>query len=88
MYFWSTGFLVQFFSGASSVQGFGVDRFNDQSGSDNIDLHTAHGVSNFFRSTIGIKQGCTLPPTLFGIYIESWTPLCEHLHDVPLGDPQ
>jgi hypothetical protein len=33
--FWSTGFLVQFFSSSGPVHIFGVDRFDDRSGSDN-----------------------------------------------------
>jgi hypothetical protein len=33
-------------------------------------LCTAHGLSDFIRSTIGVKQGCPLSPTLFGIYID------------------
>ena len=31
------------------------------------------GLSNCFTSTIGVKQGCTLLPTLFGIYIDEIT---------------
>jgi hypothetical protein len=41
-------------------------------------LHTAHGMSDFIRSTIGVKQGCPLSPTLFGIYIDE---LESFLHD-------
>jgi hypothetical protein len=33
-------------------------------------LRTVHGLSDLIRSTIGVKQGFTLLPTLFGIYID------------------
>ncbi|KAH9293842.1 hypothetical protein KI387_040956, partial [Taxus chinensis] len=33
-------------------------------------LRTSVGLSDFIRSTIGVKQGCPLSPTLFGIYID------------------
>jgi hypothetical protein len=33
-------------------------------------LRTVQGISDFIRSTIGVKQGCPLSPTLFGIYID------------------
>jgi hypothetical protein len=36
MYFWLTGFMVQFFSDSGPVHIFGVNRFNHQSSSDNI----------------------------------------------------
>ena len=32
-------------------------------------LCTAHKISDFIKSTNGVKQGCPLFPTLFGIYI-------------------
>jgi hypothetical protein len=41
-------------------------------------FHTAHGMSNFIRSTIGVKQGYPLSPTLFGTYIDE---LESFLHD-------
>jgi hypothetical protein len=45
-------------------------------------LRTAHGISDFIRSTIGVKQGCPLSPTLFGIYIDELeTFLHEHIQD-------
>jgi hypothetical protein len=45
-------------------------------------LHTAHGMSDFIRSTIGVKQGCPLSPTLFGIYIDELEAfLHEHIQD-------
>ena len=33
-------------------------------------LRTTQGLSEFIRSTIGVKQGCPLSPTLFGIYVD------------------
>jgi hypothetical protein len=41
-------------------------------------LRLAHGLSDFIQSTIGIKQGCPLSPTLFGIYIDE---LESYLHE-------
>jgi hypothetical protein len=41
-------------------------------------LRLAHGLSDFIQSTIGVKQGCPLSPTLFGIYIDE---LESFLHD-------
>jgi hypothetical protein len=48
--FWSTGFLVQFFSSSIPVHIFGVSRFGHQSDSDNIGTNT-HLMSsnNYFR---------------------------------------
>jgi hypothetical protein len=45
-------------------------------------LRTTHGISDFIRSTIGVKQGCPLSPTLFGIYIDELESfLHEHIQD-------
>ena len=45
-------------------------------------LRTAQGLSEFIRSTIGVKQGCPLSPTSFGIYIDELeTFLHEHTQE-------
>ena len=47
-------------------------------------LRTPEGFSDPIQSTIGVKQGCPLSPTLFGIYIDE---LEAFLHDFSLpGD--
>ena len=33
-------------------------------------IRTQGGVSEIIQSTIGVKQGCPLSPTLFGLYID------------------
>ena len=33
-------------------------------------IRTKEGMSECFGSNIGVKQGCSLSPTLFGLYIE------------------
>jgi hypothetical protein len=45
-------------------------------------LHLVHGMSNFIRSTIEVKEGYPLSPTLFGIYIDELGAfLHEHIQD-------
>jgi hypothetical protein len=41
-------------------------------------LRLTHDHSDFIQSTIGVKQGCPLSPTLFGIYIDE---LASFLHN-------
>ena len=33
-------------------------------------LRMGRGISEFFASNIGVKQGCSLSPTLFGLCID------------------
>ena len=35
-----------------------------------IKIRTSAGISESFRSDIGVKQGCPLSPTLFVLYID------------------
>jgi hypothetical protein len=45
-------------------------------------LGMTHGLSNFIQSTIGVKQGCPLSPTLFEIYIDELESfLHEHIQE-------
>lgn len=43
---------------------------------DSAALRTAEGISEIFRCLLGVKQGCPLSPTLFGLYIDG---LEQHL---------
>ena len=40
-------------------------------------LKTTHGFSKSFTSNMGVKQGCPLCPTLFGIYIDELEELIQ-----------
>ena len=33
-------------------------------------VRTSEGISELIHSTIGVKQGCPLSPTLFGMYVD------------------
>ena len=33
-------------------------------------MHTGNRLSDFFNITVGVKQGCPLSPTLFGLCLD------------------
>ena len=42
---------------------------------------TSEGFSDLIHSTIGVKQGCPLSPTLFGIYVDEITDYIDRTGD-------
>ncbi|MCO5567345.1 hypothetical protein L7F22_021035 [Adiantum nelumboides] len=44
-------------------------------------VRTTEGISDLVHSTIGVKQGCPLSPTLFGMYVDEVSPT---LFGIPL----
>ena len=44
-------------------------------------VHTPEGFSELIHSTVGVKQGCPLSPTLFGIYVDEVSNYIERTGD-------
>ena len=47
-----------------------------------------NSIRNWFRTTVGVQQGCILSPTLFNIFLERITTdaLEDHESTVSIGD--
>lgn len=52
-------------------------------GQDSAAVKTSAGLSESFRCLVGVKQGCSLSPTPFGLYVDS---LEQHLLQTPGTD--
>ena len=75
--------------------GIGGNFFNIiQSMYDNIEycVKTSHGLSDYFRSSCGVRQGCNLSPLLFNLFVNDLpdrlsSPLCDPviLNDTPIS---
>lgn len=57
-------------------------------------VRAPRGLSDWVESTIGVKQGCPLSPTLFGLYIDEITSFIDRfggegsgMHGYPSGSP-
>ena len=54
-------------------------------------VKVTEGITNMFPSTVGVKQGCILSPTLFSFYINDLTSMFDNtcdpvtLHDIKLS---
>ena len=44
-------------------------------------VRTPEGLSDLIQSTIGVKQGCPLSPTLFGIYVDEIADYIDRIGD-------
>ena len=60
------------------VQGRVLDIIKSMYAEDSATVRTSAGLSEIFRCLLGVKQGCPLSPTLFGLYVDG---LERHLLD-------
>ena len=44
-------------------------------------MRTLEGLSTLIHSTIGVKQGCPLSPTLFGMYVDEVSDYIDRFND-------
>ena len=69
------------------VQGWFLDSIKALYGSVPMAVKTNEGLSSSFECVMGVKQGCPLSPTLFGMYLDDLEQVFMEHHEM-LGLPE
>ena len=62
------------------VQGWFLDSIKALYGSVPMTVKTPEGLTASFEAVMGVKQGCPLSPTLFGLYLDDFEQALEANH--------